>query len=376
MNSLKRVFPPVLLLLLVLAPVLLFAQGYKRLSTPQKADFPFKDFTGIKSGSFVMVYVEQAPSYSVRVETKLEGILDDLRVTVEKGYLVIDLSKQFKERIARGHFKRSDVVFYVTSPSIEYLFLAGSGDMIVEKPLTTPTLSVSLVGSGDIKMGDADVQGTFFAKLSGSGDVVVRNVKALEGDVSVVGSGDMSIAHLSLVQRADLSLSGNGDLTVKSLQARSARCSLVGSGDVTVREMSLKGNLILELSGSGDCQIATVQGVSYAEVEAVGSCDLSIEELYAERGNFKLSGSGGIAVTRSGKIGKCEVQLTSSGTINLEALEADYAEVTSRGSGDIFLNVSKELLVQSINGSSEVAYRGNPKLIINDSKYKLKKMEK
>lgn len=368
MSRVSKYLAGILLLFLVAIPSIYFAQSFTRLAEPEKGEFPLKDFSGVRSANFFRVYVEQASAYSVRVESRIPGLFADLRVFVDDGDLVIDLSDEAKRARRIRNVRSDDVVFYVQSPSIERLILSGSGDILVTNSLKTPSLTLKLTGSGDIRIEGAEVDGAIVSKLSGSGDIRMRDIKALEGDLSLVGSGAIKTGVLTFKDRIVLAISGSGDISTGDISATSSSISVTGSGEVNAGELRTTGDTRIRATGSGDIRLQGVSGAPLVEVEGTGSCDIAIGTLKAGRGDFSLSGSGELRVRGEGAVERCSVRLSSSGAVSLERVQCEEAEVTVLGSGEVKLHVNKELKVNRISGSGEISYRGNPKVIIHDKR--------
>ncbi len=156
----------------------------------------------------------------------------------------------------------------VTLPSLSGLTLSGSGDMLVEEPVSGRDLSLVLSGSGDIRMPRGLDYASLDARLSGSGGVELS----------------------ATVERASLRLSGSGSIEAGHLYATSGEIGISGSGDVRVGDGAC-GTLSIAISGSGDVEAAGL-AVRKAKVAIGGSGDveLHVDEIL----EASIAGSGGV----------------------------------------------------------------------------------
>jgi hypothetical protein len=77
----------------------------------------------------------------------------------------------------------------------------------------------------------------------------------------------------------------------------------------------------------------------------------------------KASGSSEIRL--KGQAGSHEVDLSGSGKVEAVDFEVGNYRINTSGSSQLRINVLNDLQVNS-SGSSDIAYRGNPKRINND----------
>ncbi|MEZ4888972.1 MAG: head GIN domain-containing protein [Chitinophagales bacterium] len=121
---------------------------------------------------------------------------------------------------------------------------------------------------------------------------------------------------------------------------------------VYVSAKSLKG---LYLSGSGDVEGSGLTSTIF-KVSIAGSGDLDIE-VDAHSIEAKIAGSGDMDIAGSTK--NLDVSIAGSGEFDAFDLKTKDCEIQIAGSGDCNVYVSESLDVR-INGSGNVAYKGNP----------------
>ena len=129
----------------------------------------------------------------------------------------------------------------VTTPVIDALSLAGSGDMAVDS-LTGSAVSVS---------------------IGGSGRAAAAHIDSAKLDLSVMGSG--SFTGSGHAEKLDLSLAGSGDVDLAKLTAGSGAVDIAGSGTA---ELASDGPITGSVAGSGT---VTVHGKARCDVSIAGS---------------------------------------------------------------------------------------------------------
>lgn len=161
-------------------------------------------------------------SCTVRVDSNMLEYID---IKVKDGGLTIGQPKS-KDGIYLN-FSATEFVIDITSPSLNEITLAGSGDINVLSPLQTQKLEVTVAGSGNVAFKeDVNIQ-QMELNVAGSGDILVDkgNIRKLEVDIA--GSGDI-VAHA---------------------EAQDVEANVMGSGDITV---NVSGFLEYDVMGSGD----------------------------------------------------------------------------------------------------------------------------
>jgi len=144
--------------------------------------------------------VEIAPSASTSL--KIEGddnIIKHIKTEKEDGYLVIKMDDGI------GYSTENKLVVYITTPHLEAVSLAGSGNITTKGKFTgsdklkvslagsgdanievnTPTVEASIAGSGDIKMKGETKDATI--KIAGSGNFIGEELKAENAEAHIAG---------------------------------------------------------------------------------------------------------------------------------------------------------------------------------------------
>jgi hypothetical protein len=192
---------------------------------------PFEEISTIGPQDVVIV---TGDSYSVRSEGSPRAIAQ-LEAVVEDDRLVIRPRGDF----ARGFdwSSLSGATFYVTTPRLDAISLAGSGSVRIDK-VEGGSFTGSIAGPGELAIATLDVDEVDF-RIGGSGNVSAAGT-AREALVSIGGSGAVRAGGL-LSQTASVSIGGSGDvaLTVEE----EAQVSIAGSGDV-------------DISGPGRCSVS------------------------------------------------------------------------------------------------------------------------
>src|SRR5690606_22905131 len=148
---------------------------------------PFEDLTTVGPQNVVVTLGE---THSVRWEGSPET-LARLEVVVEDGTLTI----RPRSGIRRGfNWGRGDApTFHVTTPRLDSVSLAGSGDVQVDR-IEGERFAGSIAGSGELSIDALQVDAAEFS-IAGSGDVVAAG-SARRTEVSILGSGDVRASGL------------------------------------------------------------------------------------------------------------------------------------------------------------------------------------
>jgi hypothetical protein len=178
------------------------------------------NFSGISLAMTATVYFTPGASWSLQISGQ-ENVLKQIVTQVEGTHLSI--------RVRNGVILGSheSITVYVTAPSVTDLNVSGSGDIFVDKPWSTTSLSVNISGSGTVSVNDLTAE-QLSAVISGSG-----TIRATSGKVT----------------REDLNISGSGTVDLRSVECQTVYSTTSGSGDTYVHATSM---LDVTISGSGD----------------------------------------------------------------------------------------------------------------------------
>lgn len=204
---------------------------------------PVPAFTSISVSIPGEVVLRQGAFAPVQVEAD-DNLLGLVETVVEEGSLKL----RFKQSLSVDG--RSVLRLTVTSPELNAIGIAGSGD-VVSEALKTGDLAVSIAGSGDVKLGRLEAA-TLRLTLAGSGDFQAAG-RAGEFTARTAGSGDIDASGLE-TRRATIAIAGSGDATVWATESLSA--SIVGSGDIRYRgdpalTRSVVGSGVIRRAGAG-----------------------------------------------------------------------------------------------------------------------------
>jgi hypothetical protein len=186
------------------------------------------------------LYIEQGDQYKIEMEADRET-LDKMIVEVEDHKLIIRYS--LEDLLLHG-FDEGHVTLRVTTPEIEMLGVAGSGNIFAEKPIDTRVIELSIAGSGNIKIASLKCE-RVEAEITGSGDITLSGPPAREIKLLIAGSGNLLASQLSAEYgKIRVAGSGNCEVTITNL----LDAGIFGSGDIRYH-----GSPTLEstISGSG-----------------------------------------------------------------------------------------------------------------------------
>ena len=175
-------------------------------------------FSAISLGIAGDLYFTQGSPREVIVQAD-ENSLDKVVTEVKDGVLKVKKEK--------GTRNLKNVTIWVTAPDLEGIYLAGSGSIIAEGPVSSDELELKVSGSGNIKLMDLKAEEVDLA-VSGSGLVTAAG-NAEELGIALSGSGNVNTLELS-VDECSIKISGSGNCKVNVTEELDARIS--GSGNV------------------------------------------------------------------------------------------------------------------------------------------------
>ena len=196
----------------------------------------FDNFTGVDLRCPGKVFLTQGDSYEVVVETQ-ENIQDEIEVELDNDVLEIEIDECIVDYTLR---------VYITMPEVDYLKVAGSGEMVSENELEGEFIELRISGSGELDLGLSyeEVKG----KISGSGDMLLEGTTEIF-DFKISGSGDLSAFDLE-AEQVFVTISGSGDAEVFASDLLDVKIS--GSGNVIYDGSPT--DIFTDISGSGDIE--------------------------------------------------------------------------------------------------------------------------
>lgn len=191
-------------------------------------------FTGVRLEMSADVRITQGDEWEVTVEGK-ENIIEEIDTDVNGGIWEIDTDRC----VTDVDYLRINI----TMPTIDYLKVSGSGDIVGDNVFEGNDIDIIVSGSGDIDV--ALDMNEVNSRVSGSGEITMEGITD-ELECRVSGSGDVSAFDLE-ASRADITVSGSGDVDVWVIDY--LEVSISGSGDVSYRGYP---TIDASISGSGD----------------------------------------------------------------------------------------------------------------------------
>lgn len=185
-----------------------------------------------------MVQLTPGNTTSLKIETD-QGFMPYIITRMEGEDLVI------RNRDNVGFSDDTPVKIYITTPMLEKLSLAGSGNVTGMGKFTgSDALELKIAGSGDIQLEvntpgiHSEIAGTGSIKLAGetkdaeihiagSGDYLAEGLKAENARVEVAGSGNV---RLYAASKLDVHIAGVGSVFYKGTPAITQ--SISGSGEI------------------------------------------------------------------------------------------------------------------------------------------------
>lgn len=127
---------------------------------------------------------------------------------------------------------------------LQHVDVAGSGKVLVNKPIKSGRLSLKLSGSGRIFFEDSVHSSALAIKISGSGGVSLQGVKAEKTTALILGSG--SIKASGTTKEISAEVRGAGSISAQQIVSETGTCDIVGSGKIYIH-----ANSVLDASVSG-----------------------------------------------------------------------------------------------------------------------------
>ena len=237
-------------------------------------------FDGIELKGAGVLHVSQGESTSLRIEAEPDT-LSRIATEVEGNRLVIrfrwlDVFLAFK---AMG-----PIDFYVTTPHLRAVKIAGSGRLVGDTPINGDRLYLSMSGSGKVAL-NLDVE-ELRVVVSGSGDLDLKGTAGRQ-ELSVSGTCDYRAAYLE-TKGTDITIAGSGRAQVHATEhldvsiSGSGRVEYAGIAQVTQR-ISGSGSVLRLVDGSPAAAAAAWDAQPTAEAaEAVP--DAPAEQTGADTG--------------------------------------------------------------------------------------------
>ncbi|WP_299526709.1 head GIN domain-containing protein [Winogradskyella sp.] len=176
------------------------------------------DYDGLKAGGPMDFKLVEGKEGNITIKGDA-NLMEYIITEVKDGKLVVKAKKGVNLKPSKT------IVVTVPYESINYIALAGSGD---------------IDNSGTIKADDLEVA------LAGSGDINLR-VDSNSVESKIAGSGDIELS--GSTENLMTSIAGSGDFEGKSLNSVNVTVKISGSGEADV---VCNGNLKVRISGSGD----------------------------------------------------------------------------------------------------------------------------
>ena len=170
------------------------------------------------------LYIEQGSQSQIEMIADQET-LDKIIVEVVDHKLIIRFS--FEDMWFRD-FSPSHITLKVITPDIESLSVAGSGNIIAEKPIDSRVIELFITGSGDIK---------------------IAHLKCERLEADIAGSGDIIVSGEDTTREVELKIAGSGNLKANQLKAEYGKIWVAGSGNC---DISISRLLDAKILGSGN----------------------------------------------------------------------------------------------------------------------------
>jgi hypothetical protein len=238
----KRLYLPVVLILL--SALMISGCGFQFVTGSGKVvteNRQVEAFSAVTLAGIGDVYITQAADTSLSIEAE-DNLISYFETTVKDGTLTIGIKHEY---MGVSLHPTKPVKFHVSTPDVNALTLAGSGN-IITTDLQTGNLKLSLLGSGNITNGNLTASSVDI-NLTGSGNISLGKVEVASASSTIAGSGDISLSGSAASQ--DVEILGSGNYKANDLESGTADVTVTGSGNGQVWATD---HLNVSITGSGD----------------------------------------------------------------------------------------------------------------------------
>ena len=213
------------------------------LNSPEGKDsYSGEKFSSISISIAAKIFIEQGDIYKVVVDAD-ESTLE--KILVEYNSDELHISSKPASRI------NSPVVITITTPTLDAISLAGSGEVFIEKTFETSSMKLEIAGSGSMSLNDLKTE-KLSASIAGFGDLLLSGGGSNSyADISIAGSGKVDALDFKAA-KADVEIAGSGDC--KLFVAENLNVSIAGSGTVYY-----KGKPVLESESVGSGKVVSLE---------------------------------------------------------------------------------------------------------------------
>jgi hypothetical protein len=185
-------------------------------------------FSRIHLKGVARLLISQGAEQKVIVEAE-DFVLNRIRMDVVDGCLVIDIGRDWMERISAGFdfLGANRITITVVVQKLDALEISGAGDIEVN----------------DLKSEDFDL------RLTGASSVIFKELHATRFSAEMPGAGKLELK--GKVDEQSVSLTGAGNYDAHRLESRKARVKLTGVGSAQVW---VTGELELAITGVGSIE--------------------------------------------------------------------------------------------------------------------------
>lgn len=217
-----------------------------------------KDFTRVKAGSSVNVYLKKGSSVGVSVEAD-DNFHEHIDIKVYGETLEISSKKNFRSYEALN--------IYVTFTELEEISAGGSTDVYLESEIDADDFELSVGGSSDFEASRPINAKSVQLTSSGSSDVEVE-INASDIDIQVTGSSDLELEGTS--DEMEISVTGSADFMGSDFKVKNCYVSATGSADAYVY---VTGKLSATATGSADVYYKGAPDIQ--KIRTTGSADIN-----------------------------------------------------------------------------------------------------
>ena len=177
-------------------------------------------FTSVHAHGSFNITITDAGSNAVKVEAQ-QNLQEFIEIENRSGELHVRQKKGYNLRPDK------DIVIHITAPSLNGVYLAGSGNIKSTNQLNgSDKFQIRSAGSGNV---DIDIEtASLITAIAGSGNITLKG-KTSELDGRIAGSGNIRAKEL---QSANTSVKISGSGSAEVVATQKLETNIAGSGDV------------------------------------------------------------------------------------------------------------------------------------------------
>ncbi len=224
-----------------------------------RKSLPINDFSELRASGAIVVHYTQSPTPSDSIV--IEGGASCVeRVVVRQNEGVLCLSQKNGDGGGLfslfSHADDIDVNVYVSSSSLQKIWLSGANSLYINGFYSTDKFSAAMSGASKLHLDSAVVANEADFGISGAGEVEFGCLETKSLEVGTSGAAEFN-GKVRNAESIDVDMSGAGDVCLNLVDCGKVDCDLSGAANVKF---------------SGNCETFSQSTSGASDVNVVGLC--------------------------------------------------------------------------------------------------------